>query len=88
MEKTSITMKRDVFVMYPLHTVLLNFSVKFRRNSIYNGQTLVGFLHIAYEVDYSTDYGVEDCNCSGKETFNETSELVPLKKFIAQTTVS
>lgn len=37
-------MKHKEFVMYPVHIVLLNFSVLFRERLIYNENILVGFL--------------------------------------------
>lgn len=68
--------------------MLLNFHVKFTKNFIYNGYTLVRFLLVKYKVDYRTAQESEEWECSWSKTFVVTSEMLNLKIFISQRAVS
>lgn len=52
-------MKQREFMMYPVHSSLLNFRVEFRRNITYNDHSMVRFLNIELGEDCGTVEGVE-----------------------------
>lgn len=88
-DNTARSMKRRSFQMYSVHVLLLNFSaeIRFRRNFIYNGQTLVGLLPGEYNDKYPTVQRIDVWEDSENANIRETSELKPLESSIAQTTV-
>lgn len=51
--KTASPMKRGAFLKYTVDVGLLNFSSELERNLISNGKTIVGFLRVEYQEDYS-----------------------------------
>lgn len=43
-------MKRGVFVIYPVHAVLLNFTAEFRHHLLNSIHTLVGLFSVGYKI--------------------------------------
>lgn len=74
-DKTASTMKRGAFKIYLVHAVLLNFNTKFRVNFIRNAHTLVGFLPVKYEEDYSTVQRISRQECKENGTIQVTPEI-------------
>lgn len=74
--------------MYPVHAVLVNFGVKFGRNFIYNGHTLLVFLPVTYGEEYSTVSGIDERECYENTTNCKNRNLCLQKKSVGQTIVS
>lgn len=72
-DKTASRMKCVTFVVYPVHDVLLNSDAQLRESLLYNEHTLVGFLLVQCEVDYSTFQGIDERECTENSTTSDTS---------------
>lgn len=59
---------REELVMYPAHAMKLSLRAEIRRNFVYNGQALIGFLPVQEKEDYSTVKGTDEQESSGNRS--------------------
>lgn len=71
LKNPACTMKCKGFIMYPGRAELLNCSAELRWNHIYNNPTLVDFLLVECEEEYSTAQVINELECSGNVTISE-----------------
>lgn len=63
-DKMETTLKSSTLVVYPVHDLLLNFLIGFRRWPILNGLNLIGILIVTYS-----------CNGKGEECKKDDNQL-------------
>lgn len=80
-------MKRGEFVIYPEHASALTLSTGLD-GIIFTMNVKVGFLPAEYGEDFSSVQAMNKWECNRNTTISETSELVFLENFIAQTSAS
>lgn len=80
-DKTATTLKANALVAYPIHAVLLNFSLTHRRFLIDNGYTIVGFLPVGAG-GYLDDEKDSTENISDSTLGIEAHIPIPLKDYI------